>query len=84
MCHRFDPLPQVLKNVQYKKGKPLEDVTVRTAIEDAESSGSMAMVACWCGLRAPSRSFAVMGEGDNRELVEEVVDGVVDALTQRR
>src|SRR5438105_14461390 len=24
VCHRFEPLPQVLKNVQYKKGKPLE------------------------------------------------------------
>ena len=26
----------------------------------------------------------VMGEGDDKVLVEEVVDGIVDALTQRR
>ncbi len=25
VCHRFEPLPQVLKNVRYKQGKPLED-----------------------------------------------------------
>src|SRR6202035_5948389 len=24
VCHRFDPLPQVLKNVSYRSGKPLE------------------------------------------------------------
>src|SRR5665648_791165 len=24
LCHRFEPLPQVLKNVRYQKGKPLE------------------------------------------------------------
>ena len=23
VCHRFDPLPQILKNVRYKSGKPL-------------------------------------------------------------
>ena len=25
VCHRFEPLPQVLKNVRYQKGKPLEN-----------------------------------------------------------
>src|SRR5438445_2438424 len=28
ICHRFDPLPQVLKNVRYKSGKPPENATV--------------------------------------------------------
>src|SRR5947209_8711230 len=28
VCHRFDPLPQVLKNVRYKSGKPLENAEV--------------------------------------------------------
>jgi phosphoglucosamine mutase len=36
VCHRFDPLPQVLKNVRYKKGKPLEDAKVKSAITSAE------------------------------------------------
>src|SRR5512133_1213448 len=34
VCHRFDPLPQVLKNVRYRSGKPLESVKVRNAIKD--------------------------------------------------
>src|ERR1700731_644744 len=36
VCHRFAPLPQVLKNVRYRSGKPLEHVDVRSAIEDPE------------------------------------------------
>ena len=36
VCHRFEPLPQVLKNVRYKNGKPLENAQVRSAIASAE------------------------------------------------
>ena len=36
VCHRFEPLPQVLKNVRYQKGKPLENASVRSAIASAE------------------------------------------------
>jgi phosphoglucosamine mutase len=25
VCHRFEPLPQILKNVRYRSGKPLDD-----------------------------------------------------------
>src|SRR5207302_4102315 len=33
VCHRFDPLPQVMKNVRYRSGKPLENAKVRSAIK---------------------------------------------------
>ncbi len=36
VCHRFEPLPQIMKNVRYKTGKPLENAKVRLAIKDAE------------------------------------------------
>src|SRR5579862_888726 len=36
ICHRFDPLPQILKNVRYASGKPLESAKVRSAIREAE------------------------------------------------
>ena len=32
VCHRFDPLPQILKNVRYRSGKPLDDAEVKSAI----------------------------------------------------
>jgi phosphoglucosamine mutase len=36
VCHRFEPLPQILKNVRFKAGKPLENANVKTAIASAE------------------------------------------------
>ncbi|MEP9352909.1 phosphoglucosamine mutase [Xanthobacter sp. KR7-65] len=79
VCHRFDPLPQILKNVRYRDGMPLENEKVKLAIADAErrlsNHGRL--------LIRPSGTepvIRVMGEGDDRELVETVVDGVIDAL----
>jgi phosphoglucosamine mutase len=81
ICHRFDPLPQVLKNVRYKSGKPLADAKVRSAIKDAEArlNGSGRLVLRPSGTEPVIR---VMGEGDDKVLIEEIVDGVVDALTE--
>jgi phosphoglucosamine mutase len=80
VCHRFAPLPQVLKNVRYRSGKPLEHAEVRTAIAGAERrlNGHGRLVIRPSGTEPVIR---VMGEGDDKSLVEEVVDGIVDALT---
>ncbi len=80
VCHRFAALPQVLKNVRYRSGKPLENSKVRSAIEDAEQrlNGHGRLVIRPSGTEPVIR---VMGEGDDKALVEEVVDGIVDALT---
>jgi len=80
VCHRFDPLPQVLKNVRYKSGKPLENAKVRNAIKDAQArlDGHGRLSVRSSGTEPVIR---VMGEGDDKVLVEEVVDGIVDALT---
>ena len=81
LCHRFEPLPQVLKNVRYQKGKPLENAAVRSAIASAEKKlgrGGRLIV-------RPSGTepvIRVMGEGDDKTLVEAVVDDVVEALTE--
>jgi phosphoglucosamine mutase len=80
VCHRFDPLPQILKNVRYKTGKPLENAKVRDAIEDAEArlNGHGRLIVRPSGTEPVIR---VMGEGDDKVLIEEIVDGIVDALT---
>jgi phosphoglucosamine mutase len=81
VCHRFDALPQVLKNVRYKSGQPLENAQVRSAIKDAEArlNAHGRLVVRPSGTEPVIR---VMGEGDDKVLVEEVVDGIVDALTK--
>src|SRR5262245_57250003 len=80
VCHRFEPLPQILRNVRYKKGKPLEDAKVRSAIKSAEQklNGQGRLVIRPSGTEPVIR---VMGEGDDKALVENVVDGIVEALT---
>jgi phosphoglucosamine mutase len=80
ICHRFEPLPQVLKNVRYKNGAPLENAAVRSAIASAERKlgrGGRLIV-------RPSGTepvIRVMGEGDDKALVETVVDDVIEALS---
>ena len=80
VCHRFQPLPQVLRNVRYKTGKPLEDAKVRLAIKNAEQrlTGQGRLVIRPSGTEPVIR---VMGEGDDKSLVQDVVDGICEALT---
>lgn len=81
ICHRFEPLPQILKNVRYKAGKPMESAAVITAIASAEKKlgqGGRLLV-------RPSGTepvIRVMGEGDDKALVEAAVDDVIEALTK--
>jgi phosphoglucosamine mutase len=80
VCHRFDALPQVLKNVRYKSGKPLENAKVRSAIRAAEQrlDGHGRLIVRPSGTEPVIR---VMGEGDDKVLIEEVVDGIIAVLT---
>jgi phosphoglucosamine mutase len=81
VCHRFEPLPQVLKNVRYKAGAPLENAGVKSAISAAEQKlgrGGRLII-------RPSGTepvIRVMGEGDDKVLVEAVVDDIVSALSK--
>jgi phosphoglucosamine mutase len=81
VCHRFEPLPQVLKNVRYRNGKPLENAAVRSAIASAESrlGGNGRLLVRPSGTEPVIR---VMGEGDDKALVEAVVNDVIGALTE--
>src|SRR5882757_969197 len=81
VCHRFEPLPQIMKNVRYQSGKPMENAAVRTAIASAEKKLGRG----GCLIVRPSGTeplIRVMAEGDDKVLVESVVDDVVEALTQ--
>jgi phosphoglucosamine mutase len=80
VCRRFEPLPQILKNVRFKAGQPLTQDSVLNVIEDGRKklgSGGRLVI-------RPSGTeplIRVMGEGDNRDLVERVVDDIIEALT---
>jgi len=81
VCHRFDPLPQVLRNIRYRGGKPLEHAKVRAAIKSAERrlNGQGRLVVRPSGTEPVIR---IMGEGDDKNLVEAVVDNIAEALSE--
>jgi phosphoglucosamine mutase len=79
ICHRFEPLPQILKNVRYKGGSPLETASVISAIASARSrlGATGRLVIRPSGTEPVIR---VMAEADDRQLVERLVDDVCDAV----
>jgi phosphoglucosamine mutase len=79
VCHRFDPVPQILRNFRYKGGEPLADDRVKRAIADGQAKldGSGRLVIRPSGTEPVIR---VMGEGDNADLVEAVVNDIVETL----
>jgi phosphoglucosamine mutase len=79
VCHRFDPVPQVKKNVRFKGGKPLEDESVKKVIADGriKLGAEGRLVIRQSGTEPLIR---VMGEGDNADLVCRVVDDIVGVL----
>jgi phosphoglucosamine mutase len=81
VCHCFEPLPQVLKNVRYRSGRPLESDAVTTTIEAARArlgeSGRLVVRAS-----GTEPVIRVMGEGDDRDLVAAVVDEIAEAVTR--
>jgi phosphoglucosamine mutase len=80
VCHCFEPLPQILKNVRYKSGQPLQQDAVVTAIEAArERLGNAGRLVIRPSGTEPV--IRVMAEGDDKDLVVRVVDDVVDALS---
>ncbi|MFI5013986.1 MAG: phosphoglucosamine mutase [Hyphomicrobiales bacterium] len=79
VCHCFEPLPQILKNVRYKIGEPLAAQNVVTAIESGRGRlGNQGRLVIRPSGTEPV--IRVMGEGDDRDLVERVVDDIVEAL----
>jgi phosphoglucosamine mutase len=80
VCHRFDPLPQVLKNVRTGSGKrPLDNDGIRTKIEDANQRlGATGRLVVRASGTEPL--VRVMAEGEDRDLILGIVDDLVAAL----
>jgi len=81
VCHKFDPVPQLLRNVRFAGGAPLEDEKVKSAIEAAKirlgDTGRLVI--------RPSGTepvIRVMAEGDDERLIEAVVNDVIEAVSK--
>ncbi|MET3664048.1 phosphoglucosamine mutase [Caulobacter sp. 1776] len=76
---QFEPVPQLLENVRFAGGKPLEAKTVKEAIADGESqlNGAGRIVVRASGTEPLIR---IMAEGDDPALVKKVVKSIVSAV----
>lgn len=79
VCRRFEPVPQILKNVRYSGGAPLEQDQVRSAIEDGEARlGKAGRLVIRASGTEPL--IRVMAEGDDATLVHQVVDDIANVV----
>ncbi|PAX07663.1 phosphoglucosamine mutase [Sphingomonas lenta] len=79
VLHRFEPLPQLLRNVRFGGGKPLEAEAVKACIAEAEAE----LAARGRLVIRPSGTepvIRVMAEGEDRGQVERVVTRICDAV----
>jgi len=79
LLRQFEPLPQLLKNVRFNGGAPLEadSVRKRIAAAEAELEGKGRLVIRKSGTEPLIR---VMAEGDDPALVQRVVDDICEAV----
>lgn len=79
VTRRFEPVPQLLKNVRYSGASPLADNHIQSAIKDAEAelgqSGRLVIRAS-----GTEPLIRVMAEGDDANQVEKIVDGLVKVI----
>ena len=79
VCQRFDPLPQVSRNVRLNGDKPLESSAVKKAIE----AGKMRLGDHGRLVIRPSGTeplIRIMGEGEDLHLVEDIVGEIATAI----
>ncbi len=79
VCNKFEPLPQILQNVRFKRGKPLDDEAVRKVIDQSKTrlGDDGRLVIRPSGTEPVIR---VMAEGEDEKLVGTVVKEIVNAL----
>jgi phosphoglucosamine mutase len=80
VCRRFEPVPQLLKNVRFAGGEPLKNNHVKAAIKEAEEelAGKGRLVIRPSGTEPLIR---VMAEGDDLSQIETIVDGLVGVIS---
>ena len=79
LLNLFDKVPQLLKNVRFAGGKPLEDARVKASIAEAEAElvGRGRLVIRPSGTEPLIR---VMAEGDDEAQVHRLVDMICDTV----
>ncbi|MGN6516533.1 MAG: phosphoglucosamine mutase [Rhizomicrobium sp.] len=80
-AHVFEPLPQVLENVRFRNGMPLEDARVKSSIEacSAQLNGKGRILVRKSGTEPVIR---VMAEGEDEREIRAVVRTIAGAIRE--
>ena len=81
LARQFEPAPQVLKNVRFAGGQPLETQQVKAAIAEAEArlkdTGRIVVRAS-----GTEPLIRIMAEGDDERMVKDVVKAIANAVEE--
>ena len=81
MAEMFEPVPQILKDVRYKDGEPLNSARVHEAIEAARADlGNSGRILV--RKSGTEKLIRVMGEGDDETIVHRAVDQIVETVKE--
>jgi len=81
ICHLFEPLPQLLRNVRFTGGTPLELDPVKQAVKAGEARlGNTGRLLIRKSGTEPV--IRVMAEGEDAALIAEIVGDICDAVEQ--
>jgi phosphoglucosamine mutase len=78
VLNMFTPYPQILKNVNFKSGKPLENATVQEEIKKAEAKLADGRILVRASGTEPV--IRVMAEGKDNKAVEAIVNELCDVI----
>ena len=80
-AHLFEPLPQVLENVRFRKGSPLDDAKVKSSIDAGKATlGDSGRVLVRKSGTEPL--IRVMAEGEDEKTVRAVVRAIAGAIEE--
>ena len=81
LARQFEPAPQILKNVRFAGGQPLETQQVKAAIAEAEArlkdTGRIVVRAS-----GTEPLIRIMAEGDDERMVKDVVKAIANAVEE--
>ncbi len=79
-AHVFEPLPQILKNVRFRKGAPLEDAKVKAAIADCAKRLEKVSGRVLVRKSGTEPLIRIMAEGEDGKMVEKAVNDIAAAI----
>ncbi len=82
VCRKFEAVPQILKNVRYENGAPLDDAAVKAAIANAETrlGKDGRLVIRKSGTEPLIR---IMAEGDDESLINDLVEEMSGVVKEK-